>query len=520
MTLLRRNISLAGGTLVLTTLATVLTVTGPQAAAASRTATNRQVATDDRPNIVMVLADDLDERTTPYWEAMPKTRALLQRTGLTFTNSFATTPICCAARAAILTGKYGHNNHVLTNYGEWGGYAAFEAAGNESRTFVKHLHDAGYRTGMAGKYLNGLEEKPGHIPPGWDDWNGGVSQSLYTGYNYTLNENGTMVKYGDKPSDYQVDVIARKSAEFIKESSATGKPFFWYAASTAPHLPMPAPPRYAGKRFGRTPHLPNFQEKDVSDKPTWLRQTRKPRSKLVAATNDREYRKRMGTLLAMDDMIAGIVETLKETGEYDNTYLIFASDNGYNLGAHRLVQKMAPYEESTRVPLVVSGPGVKRGRTSAMVTSIDYGPTILDLAGVPVPADVDGASLVPLLGGRTPSGWRKDFLGQYAGSGVTDREGIFQEYTEGDNKEIYLVDLPSWTSLRTKRHVYTRWYDLERSAGKREYELYDLASDPYQLDNLLATKAGRQRHAALVARLDKRMAELNSCKGAACRTSG
>ncbi|MET9245741.1 sulfatase/phosphatase domain-containing protein [Nonomuraea sp. NPDC003709] len=201
----------------------------------------------------------------------------------------------------------------------------------------------------------------------------------------------------------------------------------------------------------------------------------------------------------------------RQTGEYDNTYLIFASDNGYNLGAHRLVQKMAPYEESTRVPLVVSGPRVKRGATTAMATSIDYEPTILDLAGAP---------LVPLFGGRTPGGRRTDFFGQYAGDGVTGRDGIFQEYTPGDTKEVYLIDVPSWSSLRTERYVYTPRYDLERSAAKREYELYDLATDPYELHNLLATAKGRERHAGLVARLNKRMAELSSCQGATCRTSG
>ncbi|SEG63984.1 Sulfatase [Nonomuraea solani] len=181
---------------------------------------------------------------------------------------------------------------------------------------------------------------------------------------------------------------------------------------------------------------------------------------------------------------------------------------------------MAPYEESTRVPLVISGPGVARGRTSAMATSIDYGPTILDLAGVPIPADVDGASLVPTFGGGVPSGWRKDFFGQYASDGVTDRDGIFQEYTEGDNKEIYLIDVPSWSSPRTERYVYIRWYDLERSMTKREYELYDLVKDPYQLHNLLATPTGRRQHADLAAQLGKRMAELSSCQGATCRTTG
>ncbi|MBB3724158.1 sulfatase family protein [Nonomuraea dietziae] len=493
--------------LVTTVLAVPLAVSGSTAEA------------DPRPNIVMILADDLDERATPYWESMPKTKALLQDSGLTFTDSFATTPICCAARASILTGQYGHNTQVLTNEGDQGGFAAFVAnnGDNESRTFVKHLHDSGYRTGMAGKYLNGLEDHPHHIPPGWDDWNAGVTKSLYTGYNYTLNENGTLVEYGSGPGDYQVDVIADKSVKFIEESAATDRPFFWYAASTAPHSPMSAPPRYAGTRFGAAPHPKNFQEQDVSDKPTWLRQSAKARSATVALTNDWDHHNRMGSLLALDDMVADIVRTLKETGEYDNTYLVFASDNGYNMGAHRLFQKMAPYEESIRVPLVIAGPGVRHGTSRAMVTSIDYAPTFLELAGLPVPADMDGASMTPLFGGGIPQGWRTDFFGQYGGSGLDGRDGIFQEYTTGDRKELYVIDLPSWSSLRTERYTYTRWYDLERAAGEREYELYDLTTDPYQLDNLLATESGRQKYAEVVARLDRRLNELSGCKGIACR---
>ncbi|MFI7064708.1 sulfatase [Kribbella sp. NPDC050124] len=480
-------------------------------------------AATDQPNIVMILADDLDARTTPYWDAMPKTKALLAERGTTFTNAFAPMPICCAARGSILTGKYGHNTHVLTNSGDEGGYTSFVEHDNEEHTFVKQLHDSGYRTGMAGKYLNGLEEDPTHIPPGWDDWNAGVTKSLYSGYDYTLNENGVMVDYGSDPDDYQVDVIAKKSTDFIADAAADGQPFFWYAAATAPHLPMEAPPRYADNQFAdaTAPHLPNFQEEEIGDKPTWLRTTAGERALTVAATNDRDHQNRMGSLLALDDLVAGIVTTLESTGELDNTYIVFTSDNGYNLGAHRLVQKMAPYEESMRVPLVVTGPGVPRGRTKDIAISTDFAPTVLELAGLPTPDDVDGRSLVPQLRGEKATDWRTDFLAEYGGPGPRGQDGVYQEYVPDPLSnvfsEVFLVDLPSWSAVRDERYLYVRWYDEERDEDDREYELYDLSKDPYQLDNLLATEAGRTQYADEVRRLDARLQHLKECSGASCR---
>ncbi|MEV0284801.1 MULTISPECIES: sulfatase [unclassified Kribbella] len=481
-------------------------------------------AATERPNIVMILADDLDARTTPYWDAMPKTESLLAKRGMTFANTFAPMPICCAARGSILTGKYGHNTHVLTNSGDEGGYASFVAHGNEDKTFVKQLHDSGYRTGMAGKYLNGLEDDPTHIPPGWDDWNAGVTKSLYTGYDYTLNENGKMVEYGSDPDDYQVDVVADKSVDFITDASSSGQPFFWYAAATAPHLPMAAPPRYADNQFtdDEAPHLPNFQEDDVSDKPTWLRTSAAQRSLTVAATNDKDHQNRMGSLLALDDMVADILATLERTGELDNTYIVFTSDNGYNLGAHRLVQKMAPYEESMDVPMVITGPGVPHGTSDDLALSTDFAPTFLELAGLPIPSDVDGRSLAPQLRGEKVTDWRTDFLAEYGGPGPRGNDGVYQEYVPDPASdvfsEVFLVDLPSWSAVRDERYLYVRWYDIERDAADREYELYDLTKDPYQLDNLLATEAGRTKYAEQVSRLDARLQQLKACSGASCRS--
>lgn len=472
---------------------------------------------DERPNVVMILADDLDAVTTPVWQAMPRTAALIRDRGMELSNSFAPMPICCAARSSILTGQYGHNTGVLTNSGEVGGFDTFRRKGNESHTIATTLHDAGYRTGMAGKYLNGLEHDPNHIPPGWDDWNAGVDNFLYSGYNYTLNENGTLVKYGVAPQDYETDVIRGKSERFITKAAASNQPFFWYAASTSPHFPIPPAPRHLpDTRPTAAPRSPNYQESDVSDKPSWLVDTAAARAATITATNDIDYTNRLGALKSLDDMVAGIVDTLARTGELANTYLIFTSDNGYSLGAHRLTQKMAPYEESMRVPLAITGPGIRPGRNNAMALSIDFAPTIFDWAGISIPDRVDGRSLTPVLHSDT-KGWRTDFAAEYGGAGNDGQNGIAQEQIPGtETPLIYALDMPSWSAVRTQRYLYARWYERERPLDKREYELYDLHTDPHQLTNLIKTPEGRDKHATLVATLDRRLTELTTCAGPSC----
>lgn len=501
---LRRSLS--------TAVVVLLTASGCVAAAAAPEHGDR------RPNVVLILADDLDAATTPVWQAMPRTAALIRDRGMEFTEAFAPMPICCAARASILTGEYGHNTGVLTNAGEVGGFETFRARGNESHTIATALHEAGYRTGLAGKYLNGLENDPGHIPPGWDDWNAGVDNFLYSGYNYTLNRNGALVKYGVAPQDYETDVIRGISERFITDAAASGQPFFWYAASTSPHFPIPPAPRHLpGTRPTAAPRSPNYQEPDVSDKPSWLVDTADARAATIAATNDIDYTNRLGALKSLDEMVSGIVDTLARTGELDNTYLIFTSDNGYSLGAHRLTQKMAPYEESMRVPLAIAGPGIGPGRSAAMALSIDLAPTIFDWAGIPLPDRVDGRSLTPVLSGDS-RGWRSDFAAEYGGPGSEGRNGIAQEQIPGTGTPvIYVLDMPSWSAVRTERYLYVRWYERERPLDEREYELYDLRADPYQLTNLLATGAGRAAHAAVVADLDRRLATLTACAGPTCR---
>jgi len=478
------------------------------------------LAADQRPNIVLILLDDLDATTSPYWDALPKTRSLLQARGMTFDAAFAPTPICCPARSTILTGKYGHNTGVLTNGGDQGGWGTFYKNGNEAHTLAVWLHDVGYRTALIGKYLNGIEAEPTHIPSGWSEWYGAVDNLFYFGYGYTLNENGTLVRYGNAEADYNTDVVATKAVDFIRRATvadAERQPFMLYVAPSAPHLPLPPARRHRDNpyRAALAPRTPNYNEADVSDKPFWLRATAQLRKSIVDAWNDVDYRNRMGSLYAVDDMVAAIVDELAQSGELDNTWIIFTSDNGYNLGAHRLIHKMAPYEESIRVPLLVAGPGVaalsQGAHLQQIVLETDLAPTIADMAGVTIPDDVDGRSLLPLLRGDTVDAWRNDMLLQYATAGAANGIG-----TELPAWFFVMLgqDIPSYRALRNSTYLFVEWYDNPQA--QHQYELYDLAADPFQLTNLLATPAGSLSHYSIVQAMSVRMEQLASCKGANC----
>jgi len=461
-----------------------------------------------RPNVVVVVLDDLEQTDGSFWKALPHTRALLADRGVTFTNAFVTNPLCCPARATILTGMYPHDTGVWAVYQE-------SIGGAENETLGVRMQADGYTTALAGKYLNGYETEPDRVPPGWDEWFG-LAGTFLDGYSYTANHNGTIESFGTRPRDYQTDVVAREARSFVGQTERDDtKPFFLYLAPTAGHWSMGPAPRHAQNPYAddRLPRPPNFDERDVSDKPFWLREG-VPRINGDVLRNETErYRRNRGTLYAADDMVEALVDELRGKGELDHTYFVFTSDNGYNRGAHRLRGKAVPYEESIRIPLVISGPGIRHGTEDRLVIHPDLAPTIYDLAGVPVPDDVDGRSLVPLLHGDDGP-WRRDFLvefrGQYGTRILIDTRADVEKKVASENGLGAFV--PSYRAVRTARWKYVEWY----GGTDHDYELYDLRADPYELENLLATPEGATEHASTTARLQSRLEALAACAGATC----
>jgi len=402
--------SLAAGALVL--LAMV-----PGAAPASalpETATH--------PNIVLILTDDLDTASMPL---LPRLSALLAAQGTSFSNFIVSDSLCCPSRSTILRGQYNHNHHVHGNAPPSGGFQKFHDLGEERSTIATWLRASGYTTVLLGKYLNGYPGSTGKddVPPGWSEWYSPVEGSPYTQYDYTLNENGRhTVANGHEEHDYLDDVLASKASKFILRQAGTGKPFFIYLAPYTPHKPYTPAPRYDGAFAGATaPRPPSFNEEDMSDKPEWARGQPSLGAADVAEIDD-AWRRRLESMLAIEDMVARILDALNAAGKLDSTYIFFTSDNGYHLGEHRLLAgKQTLYEEDIRVPLIVRGPGVPAGAVLPhLVGNVDLAPTLADLAGAPAPDFVDGRSFASLLQSSPPdpASFRDALLLEHAEAGA------------------------------------------------------------------------------------------------------
>jgi arylsulfatase A-like enzyme len=475
---------------------------GGRSAKAARAA--RSVAAQvERPNIILIVLDDLD---TEVVSQMQEFQDAVVNQAATFANYVVTTPLCGPSRASLLRGQYAHNHGMLGNNGPAGGFLTFHQLGREESTLATWLQDAGYRTALVGKYLNGYPRDVGqrYIPPGWDEWYGTTSKrSLY--YGFTLNQNGTVVDYGDGPDDYETDVLAAKATDFVGRSSGGSSPFFLYVAPLAPHAPATSAPRYA-ERFAdvKFTRPPDHNEADVSDKPAWLREAPVLTDEQIGQV-DENQRKRLRSLLPVLDLIAGITDRLRVRGSIENTYIFLTSDNGWFAGEHRLgVGKQAPYEESIRVPFMAWGAGMPAGqRIDDLCLNIDVAPTIAELAGVTPPAFVDGRSFAPLLRGASQPSSRQTALAELL---TPAAETDSQPDVEGASAPGEAAkNVPPYRALRTVAASF-----VEYETGERE--LYDLRKDPFQLINLV-----HDAEPALLDRLSNRLAELASCAAETCR---
>jgi arylsulfatase A-like enzyme len=425
---------------------------------------------DELPNIVVILTDDMRRDEIAFMSTL---QSELVAPGIEFTNAFVVNPACCPSRASILTGQYSHTHGVYTNVStNFGGWRAFRS--HEGDTLATRLTSR-YETALVGKYLNAYHgDGAGDVPPGWDDWvvfadtggNGGAYQD------YSL-----IVKHGDEPvaiehygrgtgpDTYSTDVLAAKAEEIVAGNRTRGEPLFLLFSPYAPHgIPVPAD-RHADVpvAIGTRPRAyfgPAFNERNVSDKPRYIRQL--PRfSKTRVETILESERRRIRTLQAVDEAIGGIVDALGP--EATNTLFLFTSDNGYQRGEHRWSFKLVPYEESIHMPFVLRYDplGLPGGTQDALVANVDIAPTVMDVAEGPA-AGMEGSSVLPLLDGTAKS----------------LRQEILIEHIEFRK---HGPDAPTYCAVRTKRKLFVRY-------ATGEEELYDLERDPYQLSNAIARR--------------------------------
>jgi N-acetylglucosamine-6-sulfatase len=438
-----------------------------------------------RPNLIFVLIDDLrfDELGClghPFVRTPNIDR--IAREGAVFGNAFATTPLCSPSRASFLTGQYAHSHGVTDNTDR-------SPLSHRMETFPRRLQNTGYETGYIGKWHMGVDDAP---RPGFDYWLSFRGQGHYN--NPELNENGrTAVVPG-----YVTDIFNLRAADFIRRKRS--QPFFLYLSHKAVHpdivqnadgsvIKPPGggfePPQRYRNAYAREPlpRRPNYL-RPPEGKPALLRTAGRPEA---APTDDETIRNRLRLLMPVEDGIGQLFRALEETGQAENTAIVFAGDNGYFYGEHGLgEERRLAYEESARVPLLMRYPRLIRpgSKIGASVLNIDLAPTMLELAGIPGAMKTHGRSWLPLFQGRGKD-WRESFLIEYFSDRVMPR----------------VVNM-GYQAVRTRRWKYIRYSELTGMD-----ELYDLQSDPYELKNRIGDPASATTLAALKRELERLIQE-------------
>ena len=547
-------------------------------------------STPSKPNIVVITTDDQRQDDA---RIMTKMKAELAANGTTFANNYVSYSLCCPSRTSFLTGQYMHNHNITWNFWPEGGYYKFKHSTNDggwANTLPKWLQNAGYRTSLIGKFLNQYgEDDPSNlpsdappishnnpanvteVPPGWDNWVGGIDPTTYSAYGYWLNVNGKPKQFGHcsrvdwngaattdpyagcRPTSlvaddglsksalkkisnpnldgtaYQTDVLSTYAESFVKTSAAAKdkKPFFLWLTPNAPHtmtatglgegLPSMPPHRYATRNFDDqwltdVANKPSFNEADVSDKPAiteaistlcdvndptkgsachWFL----PMDASGIAVQKNHFVNRRRSVLGLDDMVDRVYKAVKKAGKLSNTIFVFTSDNGWLLGEHRIPSnKQFGFDESIRVPLVISGPGFSStgGRTvSTTAMNVDLAPTILKAAGGTAGRAMDGIALQNTI--TSPS--------TYANRTIAIETGANPRvpyYSGIHNDHWHLEKIVAWGNLPTR------------------YELYDLSKDPYELNAV----QDDPKYAAVLETLKAQLEALNSCKGRQCDDFG
>ena len=452
-----------------------------------------------RPNILFIMSDDHAAQAIGcYGSKMNKTPNIdrIANEGMRFDNCFCTNSICTPSRATILTGKYSHKNGCLTLSDRFDG---------TQRTFPKLLQEAGYYTVVVGKWHLKTE------PTGFDYWNVLPGQGKYF--------NPVMIKMGERKTHtgYVTDIITNFALDFLRDRP-TDKPFCLLYHHKAPHdeweydekyadlyndFPIPEPETLYDDYKKRGEAIKRATQKVGMKHTKFEEETRHLKGWVRKAQQYQIYMKRyLRCVASIDDNIGRVLDYLDESGLAEDTIVIYTSDQGFFLGEHGMYDKRFMYEESLRMPFVVRYPrGIKAGSINDdIITNVDFAETFLDYAGVPVPKDMQGRSLRPLLRGRTPKNWPKSMYYRY--------------WMHGAHFKV-----AAHFGMRTKRYKLIYYYGLPlnaRGAKKRptppEWELFDLEKDPNEMNNVYDDPAYADVVIDLKAELVRLRAELEDDK--------
>ncbi|MCX6432788.1 MAG: sulfatase, partial [Actinobacteria bacterium] len=463
----------------------------------SSTPTSSEAAAGNRQirNVVLLLADDLD---WALFDQVPRLAAL-KDAGTTLTNFVVTESLCCPSRSSFTLGQYVHNHKVVSNVPETGGgWETFYRLQHQQDCLPTWLSAAGVSTAHVGKYLNGFpgrQLEPSYVPPAWDHFvttvRGGGSP--YDGYGYVLSTDGVLTQHNGGRANFLDDVMTADTNAWL--TTAT-EPFFLEFASYLPHTPAPAALRNIGSRAGsRVPISPSFNARGAGE-PAWLSSLPQMGPKRLANL-DRMWTRRLESGETLADSFDAIMSQLRTTGHADDTLVIVTSDNGYHLGTHRMPSgKHTPYREDAVVPAVLIGPGIPAGGVvNAMTSTIDLAPTIANLLGAQPPDWVDGRDLSPLLQDPEGAQWRTGVLTE---SLTATRPG---------DPDYSGFEAPAYQALRTEDYLYV-------SYGTKGTALYDLRTDPSEMDNIIASA-----DQTLVRELKAQLDALSACAGPTCRVA-
>ncbi len=483
-----------------------------QAQSAKQDLTFERIVNTKPRNVIFILTDDhrfdfMGFTGKVPWLQTPNMDRLAHE-GAYFPNTFVTTSLCSPSRASILTGQFSHTHTVVDNIASVPPNLIF---------FPQYLQKAGYQTAFLGKWHMGDQ---GDAPqPGFDHWESFRGQGVY--YNPTLNIDGKRKTYGD--STYITDLLTEHALDWLKARDKQ-KPFFLYLSHKAVHAEFMPAKRHLGKYENERIALPpsfftsaqpvkgktnpygqrnyvgttNAVEDKVDYPQGFLDERARKAGEFQQPAHGKEYygeammpdwqksqreswhgvdymyhgamnfetfyKRYCETLLGVDESVGAVLSYLEQEGLDKSTMIIYMGDNGFSFGEHGLIDKRQFYEESAKVPFLVRCPEIlKGGQTiNSMVQNIDVAPTVLELAGVKKPAQMQGMSILPILKGENPK-WR-------------DR--IFYEYYW----EYSFPQTPTMHGVRTDRYKYIRYHGIWDTN-----EFYDLREDPYEMHNLIAS---------------------------------